>query len=45
MRLSKNFVKSQKENPAGEVSVNAQLLMRAGFVYKEMAGVYTFLPM
>jgi len=45
MRLSTNFVKSQKENPAGEVSVNAQLLMRAGFVYKEMAGVYTFLPM
>jgi hypothetical protein len=29
MRLSTNFVKSQKENPAGEVSMNAKLLIRA----------------
>ncbi len=45
MRLSRLFTKTRKEAPAGEVSVNAQLLQRAGFVYKEMAGVYTFLPL
>lgn len=45
MRLSQLFVKTQKESPAGEESINAQLLQRAGFVYKEMAGVYTFLPL
>ena len=30
--------------PAEEESRNAQLLIRAGFIHKEMAGVYTFLP-
>lgn len=34
-----------KQSPAGEVSINAQLLTRWGFIHKEMAGVYTFLPM
>ena len=33
-----------KESPADEVSLNAELLIRAGFINKEMAGVYTFLP-
>jgi len=45
MRQSKLFTKTRKEIPAGEVSKNAQLLIRAGFIYKEMAGVYTYLPM
>ena len=27
------------------MAVNAQLLIRAGFVHKEMAGVYSFLPL
>ena len=45
MRLSKNFTKTSKTNPADEVSKNAQLLIRAGFVYKEMAGAYDFLPL
>lgn len=45
MLLSKLFVKTMKESPTGEVSINAQLLTRGGFVHKEMAGVYTFLPM
>lgn len=45
MKQSQLFTKTQKEAPKDEVSVNAQLLVRAGFVFKEMAGVYTFLPL
>ncbi|QQS15791.1 MAG: prolyl-tRNA synthetase [Candidatus Moraniibacteriota bacterium] len=45
MRHSELFTKTRKENPADEVSRNAQLLIRAGFVHKEMAGVYSFLPL
>ena len=45
MKQSKLFTKTKKEAPKDEVSVNAQLLIRAGFVDKLMAGVYTFLPL
>ncbi len=45
MRQSKLFTKTRKEAPADEVSKNAQLLIRAGFVHKEMAGVYSYLPL
>jgi len=45
MLQSKLFTKTRKEAPADEVSKNAQLLVRGGFVHKEMAGVYTFLPL
>lgn len=45
MRQSKLFTKTQKRAPKGEESVNAILLQRAGFIYKEMAGVYSFLPL
>lgn len=45
MKLSQLFVKTQKQDPSGEESTNAKLLIRGGFVYKEMAGVYTFLPL
>lgn len=45
MRVSKQFTKTLKEAPADEVAKNAQLLIRAGFVYKEMAGVYAYLPL
>lgn len=45
MRLSQNFTKTLKEAPADEVSKNAQLLIRAGYVYKEMAGAYAYLPL
>jgi len=45
MRQSQLFTKIQKNNPSGEVARNAQLLMRAGFVYKEMPGVYSYLPL
>lgn len=45
MRQSALFTKTVKETPKDEVSKNAQLLLRAGFIYKEMAGVYGFLPL
>ena len=45
MRVSHLFTKTRKEHPADEVSKNAQLLIRAGFIHKEMAGVYTYLPL
>ena len=45
MRQSKLFIKTRKEAPKDEVSKNAQLLIRAGFISKEMAGVYTILPL
>ncbi|MCA9348223.1 prolyl-tRNA synthetase [Candidatus Saccharibacteria bacterium] len=45
MKYSKLFTKTLKNAPADEVSKNAQLLIRAGFVHKEMAGVYVYLPL
>jgi prolyl-tRNA synthetase len=45
MRQSQLFTKTRREAPQGEVSKNAQLLIRAGFVHKEMAGVYDLLPL
>jgi prolyl-tRNA synthetase len=45
MKLSQLFTKTTKTTPADETSKNAQLLIQAGFVHKEMAGVYTFLPL
>lgn len=45
MRQSQLYTKTRKEAPADEVSKNAILLTRAGFIHKEMAGVYTFLPL
>ena len=44
MRQSTLFTKTRKEAPSDEVSKNAQLLIRAGYVHKEMAGVYSYLP-
>ncbi|MBI3306126.1 prolyl-tRNA synthetase [Candidatus Nomurabacteria bacterium] len=45
MRQSILFTKTKKESPADEVSRNAELLIRAGFIHKELAGVYSFLPL
>ena len=45
MKQSQLFTKTRKEAPADEVSKNAQLLIRAGYVHKEMAGVYDLLPL
>ena len=44
MRQSTLFTKTRKEAPKDEVSKNAQLLIRAGYIYKQMAGVYALLP-
>jgi prolyl-tRNA synthetase len=45
MRQSKLFTKTRKEAPADETSKNAELLIRGGFIHKEMAGVYSYLPL
>lgn len=45
MRLTKLFTKTSKTVPADEVAKNAQLLIKAGFIHKEMAGVYTYMPL
>ena len=45
MKVSQLFTKTSKTAPADEVAKNAQLLIRAGFVYKEMAGAYVYLPL
>jgi prolyl-tRNA synthetase len=45
MRQSQLFTKTRREAPSDEVSKNAQLLIRAGFIHKEMAGVYSYLPL
>lgn len=45
MRQSQLFTKTLKEAPKDEVSLNAQLLVRACFVDKLMAGVYSYLPL
>jgi prolyl-tRNA synthetase len=45
MKQSQLFTKTQKNAPKDEVSVNAQLLIRAGFVHKEISGVYSILPL
>ncbi len=44
-RQSTLFTKTRREAPADEAAKNAQLLIRAGFVHKEMAGVYDLLPL
>ncbi len=45
MRQSHLFTKTRREAPKDEESRNAQLLIRAGYVHKEMAGVYAYLPL
>lgn len=45
MKVSQLFAKTSKTSPADEVAKNAQLLIRAGFVYKVMAGVYAYTPL
>ena len=43
MRYSKMLGKTRKEAPKDEVSINAKLLFRGGFIDKLMAGSYTLL--
>ncbi len=45
MKQSQLFTKTRKESPADEVSKNGELLIKAGFIDKEMAGVYSYLPL
>jgi prolyl-tRNA synthetase len=45
MRQTQLFTKTKREEPRDEVSKNAKLLIKAGFIYKEMAGVYVYLPL
>ena len=45
MRFTDLFTRTVRENPADETSSNAQLLKRAGFIYKNSAGIYTYLPL
>lgn len=45
MRQSHLFTKTRREAPKDEVAKNAKLLIRAGYINKEMAGVYSFLPL
>lgn len=45
MKLSDLFTKTRKQAPADEESRNAQLLIQAGYIHKQMAGVYAYLPL
>lgn len=45
MRLSQIFTKVRKDSPKDEQSKNAQLLIKAGYAHKEMAGVYSLMPL
>lgn len=45
MRYSKLFAKTSKNITADADCVNAKLLTQAGFISKEMSGVYNYLPL
>jgi len=45
MKQSQLFTRTIKELPKDEMSFNAQTLIRAGFIDKVAAGVYSFLPL
>src|SRR3989344_3635661 len=45
MKQSQIFTKTRFEAPKDEVAKNAEILIRAGFIHKDMAGVYSFLPL
>ena len=45
MRQSQLFSKTLKDAPKDEISTNAKLLERGGFIYKNSAGIYSFLPL
>ncbi|MBI4065775.1 prolyl-tRNA synthetase [Candidatus Kaiserbacteria bacterium] len=45
VKQSQLFTKARREAPSDEVAKNAQLLVRAGYIHKEMAGVYSYLPL
>ena len=45
MRYSQIIGKTKKDTPKDEESISAQLLLRGGFIHKEIVGVYTYLPL
>lgn len=45
MRLSNSFIKTLRDAPKDETAKSAGFLIRAGYIYKEMAGVYDYLPL
>lgn len=45
MKVTELFTKTSKQSPTEEISVNAKLLSRAGYIDKVAAGIYTFLPL
>lgn len=45
MKMTDLFTKTSKSVPADETARNAQLLIQAGFIHKETAGVYAYLPL
>lgn len=45
MRVTQLFTKTSKTVPGDETARNAQLLIQAGFLHKEMAGVYAYMPL
>ncbi len=45
MRVSQLFGKTRRTDPSDEFGRSAKLLVRAGFVHKNMAGVYSLLPL
>ncbi|HUC86906.1 MAG TPA: aminoacyl--tRNA ligase-related protein [Candidatus Saccharimonadales bacterium] len=45
MKFSQLFTKTHKEAPKDETAASAQLLLRGGFMYKQMAGAYVLLPL
>ena len=45
MKLSQLFTKTLREAPADEMAVNARLLTRGGFIFKNSPGIYTMLPL
>ena len=45
MKISQLFTKTSKTSTADADSINAKLLTQAGFITKQMAGVYIFLPL
>ncbi|KQC13561.1 MAG: hypothetical protein APR63_00420 [Desulfuromonas sp. SDB] len=45
MLWTKNYIPTQKEFPADTVIPSHQLLVKAGFIKKELSGIYSYLPL
>ena len=45
IRLSSSFVRTLREDPADAEVASHRLLVRAGYIRRSAAGVYTWLPL